>query len=305
MTESGRSWWNGEHGVRAGWRIGTFFILFLFFAFAGQLLTVALPPDGRVAGGVTVTLVAALLAGWTVLIWLDHRPAGALGFALDRAALREIAVGFAIGAVLIGVATGWMALTGAVRWTSQTGTLAGYAFELLRALAFFWVAAAAEEALVRGYPFQALVEGIGAWPAIGLSSLLFSALHGGNPHVGILALANIFLAGVLLAVAYLRTRSLWFATALHAGWNWTMATLLDLPVSGLDAFDTPFYTGRETGVDWWTGGTFGPEAGIAGTVVLLGGTAWLLRAGWLHPSAAMRTRRPIVDRRIGEGGAWG
>lgn len=305
MTEVGRSWWSGEHGVRAGWRIGIFFILFLLFAFAGQMLATALPPDGQVAEGVTVTLVAALLAGWTTLIWLDRRPAGALGFALDRAAFREVAVGFAIGAVLIGAATGWMALTGAVRWTSQAGTLAGYAFELLRALAFFWVAAAAEEALVRGYPFQALVEGIGAWPTIGLSSLLFSTLHGGNPHVGVLALANIFLAGVLLAVAYLRTRSLWFATALHAGWNWTMATLLDLPVSGLDAFDTPFYTGRETGADWWTGGAFGPEAGIAGTVVLLGGTAWLLRAGWLHTSAAMRMRRPIVDRRIGADDTWG
>jgi uncharacterized protein len=40
-----------------------------------------------------------------------------------------------------------------------------------------------------------------------------------------LGLANIFLAGVMLAVAYLRTRSLWFATGVHLGWNWTMATL--------------------------------------------------------------------------------
>ncbi len=102
----------------------------------------------------------------------------------------------------------------------------------------------------------------------------------------------------MLAWAYLRTRSLWFATGVHLGWNWTMATLFDLPVSGFVS-DTPIYTAVVTGPALWTGGAFGPEAGLAGTVAIAGGTAWLYRTLRLAPSAAMAARRPLVDGRLG------
>jgi uncharacterized protein len=67
-------------------------------------------------------------------------------------------------------------------------------------------------------------------------------------------------------VAYLRTLSLWFATAVHLGWNWAMATLFDLPVSGIRAFDTPLYEPVVGGPVWWSGGAFGPEGGLVGTL---------------------------------------
>ncbi|MBW3573057.1 MAG: CPBP family intramembrane metalloprotease, partial [Gemmatimonadetes bacterium] len=159
-------------------------------------------------------------------------------------------------------------------------------------------AAAAEEAMFRGYAFQALVQGIGAWPAVVASSALFAYAHGGNTNVTPLALANIFLAGVMLAVAYLRTRSLWFATAVHLGWNWAMASLLDFPVSGI-VMDMPLYTGREAGPDWLTGGAFGPEAGLAATLTIVLGTAWMWRTRRLGESSHMRALRPLVDDRLG------
>ncbi|MBD0319321.1 MAG: CPBP family intramembrane metalloprotease, partial [Gemmatimonadetes bacterium] len=154
-----------------------------------------------------------------------------------------------------------------------------------------------EEVLCRGYAFQALVQGMGPWPAIVLSSAIFSVLHLGNPNVTWLGLANIFLAGIMLAVAYLRTRSLWFATAVHAGWNWVMSALLDFPVSG-GRFDTPLYDARETGADWWTGGAFGPEAGLAATLAIVAGTVWMLRTPRLSESPRMRELRPLVDTRL-------
>jgi uncharacterized protein len=169
---------------------------------------------------------------------------------------------------------------------------------LLGSLVFFGIAAAWEEALFRGYPFQVLVEGIGAWPAIVITSALFAWAHGQNPEVTTLALLNIFLAGVLLALAYLRTRSLWFATALHLGWNWAMAFWFDLPVSGLTAFDTPGYSGVAVGPEWWTGGAFGPEAGLAATVVLITGIVWLLRTRRVAVAPEMHQLGPIVDRRL-------
>jgi hypothetical protein len=132
--------------------------------------------------------------------------------------------------------------------------------------------------------------------------VLFALLHARNPNVTPVALANIFLAGVMLAVAYLRTRSLWFATGVHVGWNWAMASLLDFPVSGI-VMDMPLYSARETGPDWVTGGTFGPEAGIAASLTIALGAVWMWRTKWLGESPRMRALRPLVDDRIGEAGA--
>jgi uncharacterized protein len=234
-----------------------------------------------------------------MLAFVDHRPIGALGFVAEPAAARDSAVGFAFGGGMLGLAVIMLAVAGTARWVADEGTMADYVAVLADSFAFFAVAAAMEEALFRGYAFQALVQGIGAWPAAVLTSALFALGHASNPNADLVGLANIFLAGVMLAVAYLRTRSLWFATAVHLGWNWVMSALLDFPVSGL-VRDTPLYSARETGADWWTGGPFGPEAGLAATAAIALGTLWLLRTRAVGESPRMRELRPLVDDRLKE-----
>lgn len=278
----------------AVWKLALYGVLFLAFALTAASLT-----RGRSVGdlswsGTLGSLAAALAAGWVMLFGVERRPLGAMGFALGPAALRECAVGIGIGGGLIAAAVALIAATGGARWVPDSGTVPAYVETVAGGFAFFAVAAAVEEVLFRGYPFQVLVRGIGAWPATLLASTAFAAVHAGNPNVQPLGLWNIFLAGVMLSAAYLRTRSLWFATAIHLGWNWTMSTLLDFPVSGLQ-LDTPLYTAVETGADWWTGGTFGPEAGLAATVVLAAGTAWLLRTPRLRESDEVRALGPLVD----------
>lgn len=290
----------------AVWRIGLYVLLFGAFAVvaAWGLEAAGLSSAGPMSfPPVAASLAAALAAGWVMMRGVERRPLGAMGFALGPGALRESALGTAVGAALLGAAVLLVAATGGARWVPDAGTVPEYLAFALRTLAFFTVAAAVEEVLFRGYPFQVLERGIGAWPAAVLLSLLFAAAHAANPNVLPLGLANIFLAGVMLSAAYLRTRSLWFATAVHMGWNWTMATLLDLPVSGLE-IDTPLYTGVETGPDWWTGGAFGPEAGLAATGVLLAGTAWLLRTPRLRPSPDV-TRLGVLAEEAPSGAGGG
>ena len=287
----------GAYGVRAGWRIALWAgaVVCLVIVFGSAMTAAGVRPS--FAAQVSIELAAALFAGWLLLGWIDRRPLGALGFAMDPAAPRDAAAGLLLGAAAIGVAAGVLVVAGSARWVADTGTVPEYVATLARAFVFFAVAAAAEEALFRGYAFQALVQGIGAWPAILVSSALFAYAHGGNDHVDAIALANIFLAGIMLAVAYLKTRSLWFATALHLAWNWVMSALLDFPVSGLQ-LNTPLYSARETGADWWTGGAFGPEAGVAATLVIAAGTVWMLRTRRLSESARLRELRPLVDTRL-------
>lgn len=293
----------GPHGVRAGWRLLMYGLVWWTLVAALYPLAGRFIPPAAMIDDILVMLVASLVAGWVMLVAVDRRPMGALGFALDPAAARDSAVGLAIGGVMLGSAVLLLAMAGMARWVADTGSGWEYVAALAQALAFFAVAAAAEEAAFRGYAFQALVQGIGAWPAALATSALFALGHAGNPGVNAVALANIFLAGVMLAVAYLKTRSLWFATAVHLGWNWTMQSLLGFPVSGLNEFDTPLYDVRELGPDAVTGGPFGPEAGVAATLAIVAGTAWMWRTRRLRASARMAALRPLVDSRLGAG--WG
>ena len=287
----------GLYGLRAGWRILGYLLLGAGAAIVLATIARGLGvPDG-IAANATVLLLSALLAGWGMLVLVDRRRPGALGFALEPAAARDSAVGLGIGGALLGAAVALLAVAGMARWVADTGSTPEYVAALARSFAFFAVAAAMEEAVFRGYAFQALVQGTGVWPAVLGTSALFAFGHANNPNVTPVALANIFLAGVMLAVAYLRTRSLWFATALHLGWNWTMASLLDFPVSGFH-MDTPLYDARETGPDLLTGGTFGPEAGLPATAAIVLATAWMWRTRRLGPSPRMRSLRPLVDVRM-------
>jgi membrane protease YdiL (CAAX protease family) len=277
-------------------------VLFVYLLAAlGWLVSAAgVPPS--FGAQVSIELAAALLAGWLLIAWVDRRRVGALGFAASRAAPREAATGLGLGAAAIAVAAGVLAVAGSARWVADAGSVPEYVASLGRGLAFFAVAAAAEEALFRGYAFQALVQGIGAWPAVLLSSAAFALAHARNPSVDPVALANIFAAGVMLGWAYLRTRSLWFATGVHLGWNWTMSAVLEFPVSGLRR-DVPLYDQLSIGPRWFTGGGFGPEGGVAATLAIVLLTAVLLRARWIRESPAMRALRPLVDDRLVAAGA--
>ena len=292
----------GEAGYRLGavWRILLWIGLLLLFFIAGQYAISLLPRSPLGWATYLVLSAAGLLAGWAVLTGVDGRPPGALGFALSRDALRETLSGLGFGAALIALATVLLLITGSIVFIPDEGSAVDYLTSLGWTLIFFWLAAAYEEIWFRGYGFQALVEGIGPWPAAIATSTLFSLLHAGNPNFGPAAFANIFLAGVMLAMAYLRTRSLWFVTALHAGWNWAMASLFAFPVSGLTMIDTPMYDAVERGSDWWTGGEFGPEAGVVGTIVLAIALWMLVRGPLPRESPHMRRLGPIVDRRLPE-----
>lgn len=286
--------------VRALWRVLLFLPLFLVASavargLLGPVSTLRDLPGAAVGAG--ALLVGAVAAGAVMLAAVDRRPPGALGFAFTLRVPGELALGIGLAAVGLGVVVAALWLAGRFGWTPDAGTPLTYADELVRDLVLWGIAAAAEEALFRGYAFQVLVQGIGAAPATLLASAAFALAHGDNPEVDTVALLNIFLAGVLLSVAYLRTRSLWFATAVHMGWNWMMGTVLALPVSGLVLVDTPLYDGHPGGPRWLTGGGFGPEGGLVATLAFLLILA-AVAALPLHETARMRELRPLVDTRL-------
>jgi uncharacterized protein len=295
-------------GMPEGWpgellRIVAFVALMLAAAVVlGSLWALLpIPTHGAwVFAGTAVTASAAVGAGALLIRYADDRPVAALGIGLSRQTASHLAVGTAIGAAGLTVAVAGIALAGGLSYQAQPGSAGAWVATVLAQGALFTVAAFAEEAIFRGYGFQVLTRWAGPVAAIALTSGAFAVAHGANPEVGPLALVNIFLAGILLGLAYLRTLSLWFATALHVGWNWSMASLFDLPVSGIGLFDTPLYSAEVGGPAWWTGGAFGPEGGLVGTLGFLAALLLLLRVRAARPDETIAAAGPLVlDRRAG------
>jgi hypothetical protein len=76
-----------------------------------------------------------------------------------------------------------------------------------------------------------------------------------------------------------------------------MSAVLEFPVSGMRS-DVPLYDQVSMGPRWFTGGDFGPEGGVAATLVIVLLTLLLLRARWVRESPHMRALRPLVDDRL-------
>ncbi|UCF18953.1 MAG: CPBP family intramembrane metalloprotease [Gemmatimonadota bacterium] len=291
----------GREKLRALWRL----LIFLALAIATfAVLSIAAGPllpegvDGYWSLALpSALMVAAMLFASAVMMRLvERRPLAALGFPGGSQPAADLARGMAIGGGFMALLVTLLTVVGWLRPAPDAGTFAGWLEHVAGLGLMLALAAAAEELLFRGYAFQVLVEGSGPLIAVVLSSALFAGVHVFNPEVSAIALVNIGLAGVLMAGAYLRTRSLWVAIGLHWAWNWVMAAAFDLPVSGID-FDVPGYDTLELGPDAMTGGAFGPEAGLLTTALSLPLIVWVLRTPWLRESARMAELKPLVDAR--------
>lgn len=289
-----RAEWPGAVG-----RIVAFLALFVVLALAlgGAYSLLGIGSGGALdLLATSVPAAAALIAGAVLLRAIDRRSPAALGIGASRATGRLCGLGLLLGMIGLTVAAVLLLAAGMLHYRSQPGTAAQWLGTVATQAGVFAVAALAEEAIFRGYAFQVLVRAAGVPIAVALSSVVFAWAHGANPGVGVFALVNIFLAGVLLAFAYLRTLSLWFVTALHMGWNWAMATLFDLPVSGIESFDTPLYQPAVSGPDWFSGGAFGPEGGLVGTIGFGVALVAVLRLRAVQPDPGVLHARPLVVR---------
>ena len=224
-------------------------------------------------------LAALLLVGFSWLLTVgnhvEEHHFAAQGLPLVPGWLRQLAMGFGLGFVLVVIAVVAVALFGKLMFHPTLN-----ARNLLRVPFVLFVLATgslAEELMFRGYPFQRLVEAIGSGGAILVFSVLFGLVHFLNPGANPWGLLNTVVIGVALSVAYLRTRALWMSWGFHFAWNATLGLLFGLPVSGIRLFNV-FVQTKAIGPGWLTGGTYGLEASLPGASVVLVGLIVVWRA---------------------------
>ena len=210
---------------------------------------------GQLLGGVLVGILAGLLpgvfstdAGITSQLYLGFLGIWILTllvFALiprNRPMLKALGTKtkgntpkmFAVG---LGIGLGMNLLCALIAMINGDIALTFHAFRPVSFLLVFiavLIQSAAEELVCRVFIYQRLVRRYGKpLMAAVVNAAFFAMIHLSNPGVTGMAIANIFIYGLLFSAMVVYMDSPWAAMAAHAGWNFCQNILLGLPNSGM------------------------------------------------------------------------
>lgn len=314
-----------ERRPRAGWRLLIQFLLFMLVTIGGQAVlgiglgiygalageNVADPaflaammssPLMRIVSGV-ISMIAILVSYLVASRWLDRRPLRDFGFHFNRNWWLDFGFGLFLGAILmvfiflVERAVGWIEVTGTLQ--SQVPGVSFWTGILAWVLVFTFVGIY-EEMLSRGYQLRNLAEGLN-FKAVSprtalllaylISSSFFGLLHASNPNATVISTVNLIVAGLFLGFGYVLTGELAIPIGLHMTWNFFQGNVFGFPVSGMNTPATIIAI-QQGGPELWTGGPFGPEAGLIGLVAIAIGM--VLTALWVK----VRYGRAVLQERL-------
>ncbi len=316
--QSGNFFWNApEQRLRAFVRIPLFVVIMLLLIGLFSIVGVAMlfllvqgfsfaNADALDLTNPAVTLVstgAALLGTVGALLiaarLLDRRVVADYGLRITSGWWLDFGFGMALGALLmagiflIELAAGWIRITG----IAQSGDAGmSFAAAIVTALCIFICVGIYEELFARGYLLKNLAEGLAGFsPRIAvllawlLSSLVFGLLHAMNPNATLTSTLMLVLAGLFLGLGSILTGELAIPIGLHITWNFFQGNVFGFPVSG-QAIRTSMIAIEQGGPTAWTGGAFGPEAGLLGLLAIVVGSllTWLW-VRWRQGQARLHT----------------
>lgn len=238
----------------------------LIFSLAATYLPFEKPEPGGYSPvtliNVLVSVFVSLLTVFLFVKFIDRKKVASLGLQLKNNG-NFAATGFFTALFMLGIGTLLLVLNKNLVFTN----IEFDAGNLYVGLGLMIFVAVAEELVFRGYILNTLLSFSNKWLALGISALIFAALHGANPGINPLPMINVFLAGLVLGINYIYTRNLWFGMMLHFAWNFFQGPVLGFNVSGLSL--QGILDQQLTGSQTLTGGQFGFEGSLIESVILL------------------------------------
>ena len=259
---------NPQGEVRNGWKAGGFLLVFAALVTLLNVTSKSLLHIHHVGLLVNAILSTAigLAAAWICLA-IEKKPLSSIGYHLDGRWAKELVWGVLGGAGIMMLTALAAMAAGGFHWTHGTAGLGAVGAGAL----LFILVGIFEETLFRGYLFQRFVDGLGPTGGLLAGGALFAFAHWGNPGMHgatlVWASVNIALAGLLLGLCYLKTKSLALPIGLHIGWNFTQGNILGFGVSGTtdaQGLLQPVFHGK---AEWITGGAFGLEASLPCAII--------------------------------------
>lgn len=278
-----------ERRLRAGWRLALQALVLAVFVLGMQFIVryylyANNPSIGNYDYYISrfITLLGITGSVYVARVIIDDRSFPSLGLFLDAKAGRDFGVGLGISFLMAGLiflagwALGWVDFRD-FAWNAtlpQSFTLFWFVF-----LALFLTTAWQEELLFRGYWLKNIKDGLNVFWAVGISSVGFAAMYLLNPNYTIPGLVGLLILGLFYGYAAFSSKRLWLSLGLHLGWKLFQGNVFGFRVSGLQV---PGIIIQQTqGPGLWTGGRFGPEAGLMLLPVLILGTFLV----WLYTSS--------------------
>ncbi|MFA6542308.1 MAG: type II CAAX endopeptidase family protein [Bacteroidota bacterium] len=276
--------------LRSGWRIGIFLVIMTACSFlitAPGIYLLKIFPMLNSSGTQLFFVYAGVTAAtWITLRFVDKRPFISIGLTFRAPAAKELSIGLLFGA-------GMMSLIFAIEFVSGMVHIEFRSLTVQQQLGIFFnsaflyiVVGYGEELLFRGYILQVLAEGTTRLISALFFGVLFAFAHAKNPNASLFGLINVGLAGIWLAAAYYKTNALWLPIGMHISWNFFQGFVFGFPVSGTTSETEQISKAVQTGAEWITGGTFGPEGGALATAMLVISTAVIYFSPWVTSSAS-------------------
>jgi membrane protease YdiL (CAAX protease family) len=323
MTKLKRVFWTiNERRLRAGWRLTCQMIAMQIVQNSGgiavfvaatsiggyssseSLFTFAQRRPLYMALMVLVTLLSGAGTAFLAVRFLDRRAISDLGFRFRCLYWLDFGFGLFWGAALVSTMFFWERQAGWIMIVDTWRGPEGMPLLLWLAIVFFIASGVAisEEIVFRGYQIRNFAEGfrtrrLGPRSAIVmawfLTSGLFGLLHIANPGANWISTLTITSAGLLLGLGFVLTGELALSMGLHVGWNFFLGFVYGFPVSGLKP-EYGVIAIRQEGPTLWTGGAFGPEAGMVGLAAIVAGMAGIL--AWIRlVHGRIRIKTPNAD----------
>lgn len=154
---------------------------------------------------------------------------------------------------------------------------------LLVNLTIIFIAALQEELIFRGFLINSLELRFSATSSIVLSSIIFALLHILNANFSMLAALNTFLAGLLLGLLYVQSRSIWLPVLYHFFWNAMIPLLLNSNVSGINFDYSIFVINQSKFQPILNGGDYGFEGTISATLIVILSIFYFIKIETLNP----------------------
>lgn len=306
---------SSQQRLRAGWRLVIQLLLMFFLSGILTLLFRQLWQSSLSIASVLPQALGAAGSIWIAARLLDRRAVTDYGISFDYRWSKDFVVGSLMALMAVSIIffiewwLGWLRIVGYGWNTTPHFSFVG---PFLSSLSAMLLVGFYEEWFSRGYQLLNLAEGL-RYPSLGdrtaiaiatlTTSTLFGLLHFFNPNATVIAILNIVLAGIVLAIPYILTGRLGLSVGLHFSWNFTQGAIYDLPVSGTQ-LDTSLLHTAQKGPALWTGGPFGPEAGLLGLLgmaIMLGGTyVYIITSGDAHSTTKLFEKQRQLNTKSGE-----
>jgi membrane protease YdiL (CAAX protease family) len=242
------------HRLRAGWRLLGWLLLMLLFLFVGIFLTALVLAIVHLKLNPFTTLNVLVCLQMSATLGAIRIVDPAFGTqCIVPVRWRDAFFGIVFAFAMLGYIFWGMISFGWIRIVAMGGLAWEY-------LPLFMLIAVYEEFLFRGFILQMVAKSSKIFWGMLVSSIAFGLAHANNPGGGLAPVLGIFAAGLLFGWAAVRTKTLWLCIGLHFGWNLFEGLIFGFPTSGLML--PAVLTLHINGPILWTGGAFGPEAGL-------------------------------------------